>query len=286
LLTVANRARIAGIPQEQAFTDIRENIPQGKRHVSDREIADAINLGYSSDEPAFIPKPKPIISNGAATLRKLIEPRLGVTDADIREASPDSIDGKNAAELILQTLYAEEDLLFIGERHDEGVRGGTILTTGEWAGYYRRGGSTAPHVIPNPLSGKPAPKKSGNGMTYRGDFNVAEFRFCVGEFDNISRDDQLAFWSVIDLPIVALIDTGGKSIHALLDVRQLADVTTFDDWNRHIRDRLYAQILVPLGCDPACSNPSRLSRLPGHYREEKQNWQRLLYLSPVGRRIF
>jgi hypothetical protein len=38
--------------------------------------------------------------------------------------------------------------------------------------------------------------------------------------------------------------------------------------------------LCPLGCDPACRNESRLSRLPGHFRREKNAWQRLLYLNP------
>lgn len=102
----------------------------------------------------------------------------------------------------------------------------------------------------------------------------------MAEFDNLSREDQIKFWSACKLPIRALIDSGNKSIHALIDIQKLANVQTLTDWSAHIKGRLYSQILVPMGVDAACSNPSRLSRLPGHYREEKKSFQKLLWLSP------
>lgn len=187
--------------------------------------------------------------------------------------------------LLLETLYEPDDVIWIGERHQAGIVGDTIRTVAEWITHFRNRGKTAPHIIVNPLTGTLAPKKSGDGETLRGDFNVTVYRHCVVEFDEISREDQIKFWSAVKLPIVALIDSGGKSIHAWLQVSKLAQVETFDQWATEIKGRLYDRLLIPLGVDGACSNPARLSRLPGCFRQEKQAWQRLLWLSPEGRSI-
>jgi hypothetical protein len=107
----------------------------------------------------------------------------------------------------------------------------------------------------------------------------------VVEFDQLDRGLQIAFWSAARLPIVALIDSGGKSVHAWIAVQELGvEVATAEQWDAQIRRRLYG-LLTPMGADPACANPSRLSRLPGHYRAEKKTWQRVLWLSATGRPI-
>jgi hypothetical protein len=187
--------------------------------------------------------------------------------------------------LLLENLYNRADRLFIGERVQPGIIGDTIRTVGEWITFLQDGGKTGPHIIPNPLTGTPAPKKTGDGETYRGDGNISSYRYCLAEFDSLSREDQIKFWSSVKLPVVALIDSGGKSIHAWIDVQKLAKVDTPEQWATEIKGRLYDAILSPLGVDAACSNPARLSRLPGHNREEKQAWQRLLWLSPEGRSV-
>ena len=53
LLRVANLARAAGLAPESAFADIRSRIPQGTRIVSDGEICDAIEKGFSTECPEF-----------------------------------------------------------------------------------------------------------------------------------------------------------------------------------------------------------------------------------------
>jgi len=126
-------------------------------------------------------------------------------------------------------------------------------------------------------------KKSGNGETLRGDLSVKEYRYCVVEFDDLSREDQIRFWSAAKLPIVVLIDSGGKSIHAWLQVSKLAEVKAPEQWQSNIKGWLYDRLLIPLGVDAACNNPSRLSRLPGHFRQDKESMQRLLWLSNEGK---
>jgi hypothetical protein len=62
-------------------------------------------------------------------------------------------------------------------------------------------------------------------------------------------------------------------------------VTSADQWTETVENTVFARWLIPLGCDAACRNEARLSRLPGHYRADKGKWQRLLYLAPEGRAI-
>ena len=102
----------------------------------------------------------------------------------------------------------------------------------------------------------------------------------------MAREDQEAFWFTVIcdklMPVAALIDSGGKSIHAWLRV----DLPDRDAWDKLVRHELYGEQgrLTRLGADRACCNPARLSRLPGHYRRDTADdpgrWQRLLYLNP------
>jgi hypothetical protein len=188
------------------------------------------------------------------------------------------------AVLLLEKLYKPDQLIWIGERHQAGIIGKTIMAVQDWIAYIRYGGNIGPHIIPNPLTGLEGLTKDGK-PSFRCDATVKTYRYAMAEFDGLNREDQIRFWSAVKLPIVCLIDSGGRSIHAWIDVQKLAKVTTAEDWQQHIKIHLYEQILIPLGVDPACSNPARLSRMPGHYREEKNAWQRLLWLSREGRPI-
>ena len=293
ILGISNLGVMAGIRPEAIIQDLRRSIPPGSRQVLDEEITGAVNKALSDHHcggsvtytPA--PRPRPIVRDGKIALQRIINQATINDEADLWEASPIRLmdEPPDDPALLLENLYNPGDLIFIGERNQVGIVGNTIRTTEEWITRFRTGGKTAPHIIPNPLTGTPTTKKTGDGETLRGDGNIRSYRYCIAEFDGLSREDQIRFWSAVMLPIVALIDSGGKSIHAWLDVQKLARVTTVEDWQRQIRHRLYDRLLVPLGVDGACSNPARLSRLPGHYRKEKGTSQRLLWLSPSGRQI-
>lgn len=286
LLGVADLGVMAGIDPQTIHDNIRQAIPHGSRRVSDKEITRAIHraLAYH-DAGTYTPRPRPApaVTDGKAALRRIIDKAPFSDEVDTWEASPLRVwDPPEAhAALLLDALYMPDDLLFTGELYDTD----TIRTVAEWLEYFRNGGKAGPHIIPNPLTGTLGPKKSGDGETLRGDLTVKEYRYCVVEFDDLSREDQIRFWSAARLPIVALIDSGGKSIHAWLQVSKLAEVKTPEQWETTIKQRLYDRLLIPLGVDKACSNPARLSRLPGHFRQEKQAMQRLLWLSNEGRSV-
>lgn len=285
LLSVANYGVMAGLDPQQIQDDILQSIPQGRRRVPEREITDAVNKALSDHQRGqFIPRPrpKPIIKDGKTALHKIMGQGKISDDADLWESSPIRLydsPGSDPA-LLLETLFNPDDLVWIGDRIQPGILDNTIRTASAWITYFQNGGKTAPHIIINPLTGDPAPTKSGDSISLRGDGNVKFFRYCIVEFDDLSRENQIRFWSAVKLPIVALIDTGGKSIHAWLDIQQLSEIQTSVQWESEIKTRLYDRILKPLGVDGACSNPARLSRLPGHCRDGK--YQRLLWLSKEG----
>jgi hypothetical protein len=260
--------------------------------MPDHEIVAAIRKAAADHRSGgtvyhFQPKAKPLIQDGYKALQRMIEQGQIDNEADLWDTSPVKPSGvpDEDADLFLSTLFAPDDLLFIGDRLEAGVLGKNIRPAAAWIAFFQKGGKAGPFIIINPLSGQPAPKKSGDGDSYRGDSNVKVFRYCLVEFDNLPREDQIRFWSAAKLFIVALIDSGGKSIHAWLDVQKLYTVTTTEEWDTKIKIDLYEKALLPLGVDRACCNPSRLSRFPGWHRSETGNFHKLLWLSPEGREV-
>ena len=296
LLGVANIGIRSGIPPEEVAAALRAFTPPGGRRVPDREILDAVDKAtldhVTAPQRGGLPRwrvpppprqtPQPIVRR-PFDAAKFMADRLaegdGYGEADIWEASPVRMEtppGPEDAAQLLVSLYAPDDRLFIGDTY-----GRTVKTAAEWVALFRAGHEIPPHVIPNPVSGVQGLTKSGQ-PSFRADSCVKSFRFALAEFDGMSREDQLRFWWAVNLPVCALIDSGGKSLHAWIRVD---NVTSAEQWTNEVENTLFARWLIPLGCDAACRNESRLSRLPGHFRVEKGNWQRTLYLAPEGRAI-
>jgi hypothetical protein len=289
LLGIANLGVMAGKTQEDVHEDLRRVTAAAP--MPDNEIRAAV-LKAAADHGAGssyrpTPKPAPLIKDGKAALQRIIDQGAISDDADLFEISPIRLNDSPEADrvLLLKTHFKSHELVFIGERYEEGVVGQSIRTVAEWIVFFATGGKAGPYIIINPFTGKASPKKSGDGESYRCDGSIAAYPHCLVEFDNIPREDQIRFWSAAKLPILALIDSGGKSIHAWLDVQKLSNVTTGELWNQEIKINLYEKILCPLGVDRSCCNPSRLSRLPGYMRAETGKHQRLLWLSKEGRQV-
>ena len=280
VMSCANLAAIAGVSPVDAERDILQAMTRPPSPSA--EVGAAVRKAYAEHKPGerFTPrsidpaKPKPKPMTAAAFIIR----GDGATEADWFDASPLRIDwvpGPRDAATLLRVLYGPGERVFCGERYGgaEGVR-----MAAEWIARFDEGRPVPPHFIPNPLTGKAHPLADGK-LSRRGDSAVCKFLYAVAEFDGLLKPEQLAFWwGFRSAPITALIDSGGKSVHAILRV----GCETRADWERDIEEQLFPRVLVPLGCDPQCRNEARLSRLPGHYRAEKQAWQRLLYLNPEG----
>jgi hypothetical protein len=179
--------------------------------------------------------------------------------------------------LLIKHLYQPEDFLLIGDKYATEPK-----TARDWVEHIeQRGTAGLPFIIPNRLTGQEHETSNGS-RSRRCDAAVKEFRFVLAEFDNMSRSDQLLFWSgwISDpntLPVACLIDSGNKSIHAWVEVNR----SDRQSWDREVKGDLFETFLISLGVDGATKNPSRMSRLPGHEREKTGQLQRLLWLGPA-----
>lgn len=223
----------------------------------------------------------------APTPEKIIAATNGdnMDESDWRDASkvPLPDDFMQDAETLLLALYAAEDRINIvcsftvnnhGKANPDGA--GKTLLRDEWVTWFREKGvpcsKAGAWVRPNPC------KQNGSGAKgAQTDADVSAFRFILIESDNLPIAKQLGLYSTLELPIAAIILSGGDSAHAWLRV----DAKNEADY-KAIVDELY-EILVPIGFCKSNKNPSRLSRLPGCPRVigasgDKQ--QRLIYINP------
>lgn len=111
----------------------------------------------------------------------------------------------------------------------------------------------------NPLDGK--------GIK---DENVTDYRYVLVESDRLPIEQQNALMHDLELPIVTLTHTGGKSLHAIVRV----DAKSREEYRKRVAYLFDVCEKNGLTIDRACKNPSRLTRLPGFQRGE--NWQYLI----------
>lgn len=262
----------AEIEQDIVFADLCEIAERGSRAVPDGEIWATLENAYSKGDTEQRPAATSAIA-GALTLKRIIEKGASFDLDDIRRISPVPIptDTKEQARALLRALYAPTDILFVGSKYDskppfiQSVAEHLIGDPTRW-----------PYLIFNPLTGSAAPPKGGGKkLTYRGDNCVIDHRFCLVEFDSIPIEDQISFFAGIDLGFAALVYSGDSSIHGWLSVNA-ADAA---EWKEQVAP-LYPSRFEPMGVDRSCSNPARLSRMPGHYRSGTKRYQDLLFLDP------
>lgn len=106
----------------------------------------------------------------------------------------------------------------------------------------------------------------------RADANVTAFRNILVEGDKISLDEQRKLIQTTEMPYTTATYSGGKSIHYIISLNESLK-------SRGEYDALVKRVYTALGgaqvVDVSNKNPSRLSRCPGAYRQDKQRQQKL-----------
>lgn len=104
------------------------------------------------------------------------------------------------------------------------------------------------------------PQKDATGTAA----GVACFRHMLMEGDKHSREQQLACIRKTGLPVSAVVDSAGKSLHAWVRL----DADSPEEWRR--RAELVRRVALPLGFDDATmKHPGQMGRLPGAIRDGK-----------------
>lgn len=105
----------------------------------------------------------------------------------------------------------------------------------------------------------------GNGAK---DANITDYRFTLIESDNMPINEQIQKYIDLQLPIAALVHSGGKSAHAIVRI----NAKSKEEYNSRI-DLLYSELKRNgFETDTQNRNPSRLSRAPGFMRNGKKQY--------------
>ena len=110
----------------------------------------------------------------------------------------------------------------------------------------------------NPLDGK--------GIK---DENVTDYRYVLVESDSLPIEQQNALMHDLELPIVTLVHTGGKSLHAIC---RIDAGKNREEYRKRVQYLFDVCEKNGLRIDRACKNPSRLTRLPGFQRGENRQY--------------
>lgn len=95
------------------------------------------------------------------------------------------------------------------------------------------------------------------------DTYVTSFRHALIEADKGSKESQLGALRKIGLPITAIIDTAGKSIHGWVRI----DASTREEYRKRVALlHEFCRESLGLEVDPQNTNPSRYSRMPNGNR--------------------
>ena len=102
-----------------------------------------------------------------------------------------------------------------------------------------------------------------NPTTGPNDKDVTRFAYSLVESDDLSIEEQKKLLINLRLPIACLVESGGKSVHAIVRV-DAADEAEYKQRVNFLFDWLARHNFI---VDGANKNPARLSRLPGAQRK-------------------
>lgn len=103
----------------------------------------------------------------------------------------------------------------------------------------------------NPLNGKGCKNE-----------HVTDFRYALVESDCMEVAKQNAIIRELELPVICMVSSGGKSVHAIVRI----DAADYSEYRKRV-DYLYSVCKKNgLEIDQQNKNPSRLSRMPGIMR--------------------
>lgn len=109
----------------------------------------------------------------------------------------------------------------------------------------------------NPLDGKGVKNE-----------NVTDYRYALVESDSTDLSTQYTVIRELELPVAALVYSGGKSIHAIVRV----EASSAEEYRKRVQYLYNVCKKNGLDVDKQNKNPSRLSRMPGVTRRGKKQY--------------
>ena len=129
-------------------------------------------------------------------------------------------------------------------------------------------------IMVNPVDGQFKAIERLGKKSRRAEENLVAYEYLLIESDSVELELWLRVLSNLNLPIVSVTTSGSKSAHALVRV-SAKDRAEYLEKASEIAD-----VLVPLGADPAAMSAVRLTRVPGCMRKDTGKAQTLIYFNP------
>ncbi len=253
---------------DQWITHYLERPPQP------REIADTVSKVRAEVEGLIEPKAR-------VSLKRAFDPeKLKALTAegplpveDFLQSSPVAVADITASEF-LRRLYPKQANIIFTDQQSQGKlvwnetmpdllvdNAITKNTEGAW-------------IMVNPVNGKFLAIPRLGKKSQRAEENLVAYEYLLIESDSVEMELWLRVLTKLDLPIVAVTTSGSKSAHALVRVGQK------DREGYLARASEIADLVVPLGADPAAMSAVRLTRVPGCMRRDTGKPQQLIYFNP------
>ena len=227
-----------------------------ERRVPDDEIQKAIRKAFSpsTDAPGKSSAPWPSIDAGAL-------------EAILAQAAPSWWTFpafRGTARDALGRLFNEGEFICVGSAADAGESKPLeeVLAADP---------SRLPYIVPNPMRARLAERSDGRPSA-RCKANVLCRRHLVIESDSLEKEAQAKILDFLSglLPLVAVVDSGGKSLHGWFYVEGLAAGPA----------EVFFRVACSLGADSALWVPCQWVRMPGGTRAaENPILQRIVYMA-------
>ena len=189
-------------------------------------------------------------------------------ERDVVEPADDQWEPVQELITYLQTLFqSTENVGYVTKVYENDdrlspQRGSWSRTAGELISELRKYNDVgAVFGDPNPKAGAWIRFNPLDGNGIRND-NVTDFRFALVESDSLPLPRQNAIMRELELPIAAMVYSGGKSVHAIVKI----EAGDYAEYKKRVEYLYKVCDKNGLKVDTQNKNPSRLSRMPGVIR--------------------
>ncbi len=244
-----------------------------ERPPQPREIADTVANVRAEVEGLIEPKAKVSLKRefDPEKLKALTE-EGALSVEEFTKSSPASVDISTSE--FLRRLYPNQcNIIFVDQQSQGKVVWNKNLPAEQIDASIANNREGA-WIMVNPVEGplKPIPRLQKKSR--RAEENLTAYEYLLIESDSVEMELWLRVLSKLDLPIVSVTTSGSKSAHALVRISQK------DREGYLARAAEIADLVVPLGADPAAMSAVRLTRVPGCVRKDTGKPQQLIYFNP------
>ncbi len=253
---------------DQWITHYLERPPQP------REIVDTVSKVRAEVEGLIEPKAR------VSLKREFDEEKLKALTAegplpveDFLQSSPVAVADITASEF-LRRLYPKQANIIFTDQQSQGKLVWNESLPDQLVTSAIANNTEGAWIMVNPVNGKFLPIPRLGKKSQRAEENLVAYEYLLIESDSVEMELWLRVLTKLDLPIVAVTTSGSKSAHALVRVGQK------DRDGYLLKASEIADLVVPLGADPAAMSAVRLTRVPGCMRRDTGKAQTLIYFNP------